>query len=143
MDNWDKNTKNFHSITSYRGIIVQLPGVQQPDAQLCFNSMKFWIIIGALHARSITVWDAGAIFMWEWLANSTRLVIVSIKTIKISWNLFKGLSLSNAPSANIGWKGMRAVQLWLANAGSNFVTIVEGLNVLMVLVQTQEKGYLL
>jgi hypothetical protein len=38
---------------------------------------------------------------------------------------------------------MRAVQLWLANAGSNFVTIVEGLNVLMVLVQTQEKGYLL
>lgn len=133
---------NSHSITSYREITVQLLGVLQLDARRCFNSMRLWITIGVLHARSITVWDAGAIFMWGWHANNIRLVIVSIKTIKIFSNLSKGPSLSNVPSASIGCKEMRVVQLWLVNAGSNFVIIVEVLDVRMVLAQIQEKGCL-
>ena len=142
MEVWGRNIKNFHLINLFREMFRR-HGALLLVVQLSFNSINSSITIDVLLVRSTTVSDVDVSITTVWPAHSIKLVILLIKTIKISSISSKEQSSNNVLSVITGWKGMTVVLLWPANVDSSFVMIAEGLPVLMECVLIKIKYHLL
>lgn len=136
--NLNKNFKNLASTNLWKKMDLQ-PGAQQLDVQQYSSFKKDLTTTDVQHVKSTTVSSADVFTIKGWPVPNTRSATLSAKVMKISSSLLEEPSLSNAPSAIIGFKEYKDAPLWLVSAGNSFAMSVEAPPALMECAATLQK----
>ena len=130
MKKWRKSIKNtlWNSMPTWTEI--QYLGAQLLIANTCFSFKKTMMYgLNAPSAKNSTASTAELTGIKIWLANNIKSQTLIAQQMMHLWSSWRGRNLNSALNASFGWKRIRVVIIWPANANSSSATSVEGYTV--------------